>query len=95
MTKVLLPQANDYANVYLVNRHCQSVAALLDETDAPNRISQAQSPKLWLLSLHHSTAFARVWDWALPIQKFLAQHAVTNIVTNQHWANLRHQPEIT
>ena len=37
---------------------------------------------------HHSAAFARVWNWALPIQKFLARRATTNIVTNQHWANL-------
>ncbi len=37
---------------------------------------------------HHSAAFARVWDWALPLQKFLARRAVTNIVTNEHWANI-------
>ena len=37
---------------------------------------------------HHSAAFARAWDWAVPVQKFLAQRAITNIVTNQHWANL-------
>jgi len=39
---------------------------------------------------HHSAAFARVWDWALAIQKFLARRAVTNIVTNQHWADIIH-----
>jgi glycosyltransferase involved in cell wall biosynthesis len=37
---------------------------------------------------HHSAAFARVWDWALPVQKFLARRVVTNIVTNQHWADI-------
>ena len=36
---------------------------------------------------HHSAAFARVWEWALPLQKFLARQAVTNIVTNQHWVD--------
>jgi glycosyltransferase involved in cell wall biosynthesis len=39
---------------------------------------------------HHSAAFSRVWDWALPIQKFLAQHAVANMVTNQHWVDMIH-----
>jgi glycosyltransferase involved in cell wall biosynthesis len=37
---------------------------------------------------YHSAAFARVWDWALPIQKLLARKAMVNIVTNQHWADL-------
>lgn len=37
---------------------------------------------------HHSAAFASNWDWALPVQKFLARRAVTNIVTNQHWADV-------
>lgn len=37
---------------------------------------------------YHSAAFGRIWDWALPIQKFLARRAVTNIVTNQHWARI-------
>jgi glycosyltransferase involved in cell wall biosynthesis len=37
---------------------------------------------------HHSAAFVRAWDWALPIQKFLARRAVTNIVTNTHWAGI-------
>ncbi len=37
---------------------------------------------------HHSAAFARVWNWALPMQKFVARRAVTNIVTNQHWADI-------
>ncbi len=36
---------------------------------------------------YHSAAFAKIWDWGLPIQKFLARRAVTNIVTNQHWAD--------
>jgi glycosyltransferase involved in cell wall biosynthesis len=39
---------------------------------------------------HHSAAFARMWDWALSVQKFLARRAVTNIVTNQHWADIVH-----
>lgn len=39
---------------------------------------------------HHSAAFARVWDWALPVQKFVARRAATNIVTNQHWADIVH-----
>lgn len=37
---------------------------------------------------HHSAVFSHVWDWALPIQKFLAQRAATNVVTNQHWADV-------
>jgi len=37
---------------------------------------------------HHSAAFGPMWDWALPIQKFLARRAATNIVTNQHWADV-------
>lgn len=37
---------------------------------------------------YHSAAFGPIWDWALPIQKFLARRAVTNIVTNQHWAEI-------
>jgi len=37
---------------------------------------------------HHSAVFSPVWDWALPIQKSLAQRAITNIVTNQHWAEI-------
>lgn len=37
---------------------------------------------------HHSAAFARVWNWALPVQKHLARRAVVNIVTNQHWADI-------
>jgi glycosyltransferase involved in cell wall biosynthesis len=39
---------------------------------------------------HHSAAFSHSWDWALPVQKFLARQAVTNIVTNQHWADIVH-----
>ncbi len=37
---------------------------------------------------HHSASFAAAWDWALPVQKFLARRAVTNIVTNQYWADM-------
>jgi glycosyltransferase involved in cell wall biosynthesis len=37
---------------------------------------------------HHSAAFAHAWDWALPVQRFLARRAVSNIVTNQHWADV-------
>lgn len=37
---------------------------------------------------HHSDVFARRWAWALPIQVFLARRALTNIVTNRHWADL-------
>ena len=37
---------------------------------------------------YHSAAFGRAWDWAKPIQRFLARHAAANIVTNQHWAGV-------
>lgn len=37
---------------------------------------------------YHSAAFGRAWDWARPIQRFLARRAAMNIVTNQHWADL-------
>ncbi len=37
---------------------------------------------------HHSAAFARIWDWARPFQRFLARRAVANLVTNPHWAGL-------
>jgi glycosyltransferase involved in cell wall biosynthesis len=37
---------------------------------------------------YHSAAFGRAWDWALPIQRFLARRATANIVTNQHWADI-------
>jgi glycosyltransferase involved in cell wall biosynthesis len=37
---------------------------------------------------HHSDVFSRRWAWALPIQAFLARRALTNIVTNRHWAEL-------
>jgi glycosyltransferase involved in cell wall biosynthesis len=39
---------------------------------------------------YHSAAFGSAWDWALPLQKFLARRAVANIVTNQHWADVIH-----
>jgi glycosyltransferase involved in cell wall biosynthesis len=35
---------------------------------------------------HHSAAFGRAWGWALPLQKSVVRRAVTNIVTNEHWA---------
>lgn len=35
---------------------------------------------------YHSAAFDRAWDWALPIQRFIARRAATNIVTSGHWA---------
>jgi glycosyltransferase involved in cell wall biosynthesis len=37
---------------------------------------------------HHSATFDPPWYWALPIQKFLVRRASTNIVTNQHWADV-------
>lgn len=37
---------------------------------------------------YHSASFARIWDWALPIQRFLARRAKVNMVTNQHWADI-------
>ncbi len=37
---------------------------------------------------YHSAAFSKKWDWALPFQKMIARRAVTNIVTNQHWADI-------
>jgi glycosyltransferase involved in cell wall biosynthesis len=37
---------------------------------------------------HHSAVFLPTWDWALPIHKFLSRRATTNIVTNQHWADI-------
>ena len=37
---------------------------------------------------HHTDSFSHRWDWALPIQKFLARRAVTNVVTNQHWVDI-------
>lgn len=35
---------------------------------------------------YHSAAFAPIWNWALPFQRYLARRATTNIVTNNHWA---------
>ncbi|MCB0190847.1 MAG: glycosyltransferase [Anaerolineae bacterium] len=49
---------------------------------------------VWFFSLFHSTslvidhhtkAFDIVWIWFLPVQKFLARWAKSNIVTNDHW----------
>lgn len=37
---------------------------------------------------YHSAAFAKIWDWALPFQKYIARRATTNIVTNSHWAGV-------
>lgn len=37
---------------------------------------------------YHSAAFFKKWDWALAFQKMIARRAVTNIVTNQHWADI-------
>lgn len=37
---------------------------------------------------YHSAAFDPIWKWALPFQKMIARRAVTNIVTNQHWADV-------
>lgn len=37
---------------------------------------------------YHSAAFGEIWDWALPIQKYLARQASANIVTNTHSAGV-------
>ena len=37
---------------------------------------------------HHTASFGPAWDWALPMQRFVARHAVTNIVTAERWAEL-------
>ena len=37
---------------------------------------------------YHSAAFGSLWRWALPIQKWIARRAATNIVTNRHWAEI-------
>ena len=37
---------------------------------------------------YHSAAFGSIWDWALPVQRYLARRAVVNSVTNQHWAEI-------
>jgi glycosyltransferase involved in cell wall biosynthesis len=37
---------------------------------------------------HHSAAFGRIWDWARPFQKVVMRRAVTNIVTDGHWADV-------
>jgi glycosyltransferase involved in cell wall biosynthesis len=39
---------------------------------------------------HHSAVFGPKWEWSFPFQKFLARRAATNIVTNQHWADVMH-----
>jgi glycosyltransferase involved in cell wall biosynthesis len=50
---------------------------------------------------HHSAAFGRIWDWARPFQKLVVRRAVTNIVTDGHWADVvrswggRHAPAHT
>jgi glycosyltransferase involved in cell wall biosynthesis len=35
---------------------------------------------------HHSAAFDRAWEWASPIQRYVARRAVVNLVTSAHWA---------
>lgn len=37
---------------------------------------------------HHTASFGGAWDWALPMQRFVARHAVMNIVTAERWAEL-------
>jgi glycosyltransferase involved in cell wall biosynthesis len=37
---------------------------------------------------HHSAAFGRAWDWARPFQRLVVRRAVTNIVTDEHWATV-------
>lgn len=37
---------------------------------------------------HHSAAFGSIWDWAWPFQKLVVRRAVTNIVTDGHWADV-------
>ncbi len=37
---------------------------------------------------YHSAAFERVWDFALPLQRYIARRAAANIVTNSHWAGI-------
>ncbi|HEX6289300.1 MAG TPA: glycosyltransferase [Herpetosiphonaceae bacterium] len=37
---------------------------------------------------HHSDSFGPRWAWALPIQQRLVQHALVNLVTNDHWAGV-------
>ena len=37
---------------------------------------------------HHSDSFSSRWKWAGWIQRFLARRAITNLVTNQHWADI-------
>jgi glycosyltransferase involved in cell wall biosynthesis len=39
---------------------------------------------------HHSAAFSPVWEWALVLQKYTARRALTNIVTNEYWADIIH-----
>jgi glycosyltransferase involved in cell wall biosynthesis len=37
---------------------------------------------------HHTDSFSQKWSWARGIQRFLARRAVTNLVTNSHWADI-------
>ena len=37
---------------------------------------------------YHSAAFGEIWNWALPVQKYLARRASANIVTNKHSAGV-------
>jgi glycosyltransferase involved in cell wall biosynthesis len=37
---------------------------------------------------HHTASFGLAWDWALPLQRYVARRAAVNIVTSEHWAEL-------
>lgn len=37
---------------------------------------------------HHSAAFAKRWNFGLPLTRFLARQAISNIVTNRHWSGI-------
>jgi len=37
---------------------------------------------------HHSAAFAKKWNFGLPLTRFLARQAISNIVTNSHWSSI-------
>ena len=36
----------------------------------------------------HTAAFSAAWNWAAPVQRFLARKAEVNIVTDSHWRSL-------
>jgi glycosyltransferase involved in cell wall biosynthesis len=93
-------QAPLYAPVKYVLQAIRTLQVLL--TERPQAVHVQNPPFVCVLVVymycsvtgaqfvidHHSAAFAHVWNWALPIQKFLARRAVTSIVTNQHWADV-------